>query len=331
MNRREMLIQVLGATGLSLTGQSSHGAVSPVYSGWVDDRTIRENFVRTLSKPYLSQQSSSIRGTGRGKVVLLYKFFEELVGTLTPHHQEIGDCIGHSFGLGIDVLTAVQIIMHGHSEQWVTKCATEIIYGGSRVEVGNKKIRGDGSMGVWAGEFIKKWGVLLRKPYLDGEYDYTEYSGSVARTLGRTGVPDDLEAICRKHPVKTCAIVRSWEECRDSVANGYPITLNSKVGFKRGRSGYHRDKDGFLSRSRRSWYHSMVILGIDDNYKRPGGLIVNSWGPNWVSGPTRHEQPAGSFWADASAIDRAVKQGDSIVLSGYSGYPQVNIDNYKLW
>ena len=75
----------------------------------------------------------------------------------------------------------------------------------------------------------------------------------------------------------------------------------------------------------------MVILGIDDNYKRPGGLIVNSWGPNWVSGPTRHEQPAGSFWADASAIDRAVKQGDSIVLSGYSGYPQVNIDNYKLW
>lgn len=329
MNRREMLARTLGVAGLSLTGQLSYGAVLGVDSGWIDDRLTRENFIRTLSKPYLSQQDSSIRGTGKGKVVLLYKFFEELTGALVPHSQAraVGDCIGHSFGLGVDVLTAVQIMMHEYPEQWITKCATEIIYAGARIEVGHKT-KGKGAMGVWAAEFIKEWGVLLRQPYLDGKYDYTKYSGSIARTLGKTGVPDDLEPLCRDHPVKTSAIVRSWEECRDSIVNGYPVAMSSRTGFVK---PWRRDKEGFLKRSRHPWYHSMIILGIDDSYRRPGGLLVNSWGPNWVSGPTRHEQPAGSFWVDASVIDRAMKQGDSVALSNYIGYPRVNINEYELW
>lgn len=331
MNRREMLKRTVITTGLLATGQMSYGAEQPLYSGWIDDSVARANFVKTCQRPYLSQQNYHIKGTGAGKIILLHKFFEELTGPLVPHRQVGNDCIGHSFGLGIDVLTAVRIIMHSQPERWVKKCATEIIYAGSRVEIGKGKIRGGGSVGVWAAEFIKEWGVLLRQPYLDGKYDYTDYSGSVARRLGKTGVPDDLEPLCRAHPVKTCAIVRSWEECRDSIANGFPVALSSSIGFKITKSGSRRDKDGFLKRSRRSWNHSMVILGIDDNAKRPGALLVNSWGRNWISGPTRHDQPAGSFWADASAIDSATKQGDSIALSGYVGYPRVNIDDYKLW
>jgi hypothetical protein len=331
MNRREMLTRTLSAAGLLASGQLSYGAGQPYYGGWIDDSIAQANFAATQQYPYLSQQNADIKGSGNGKVVLLYKFFEELAGPLVPHYQEAGTCVADAFGLGIDVLTAVQIIMHGQPERWITKCATELIYAGSRVEVGKGKIRGDGSVGVWAAEFIREWGILLRQPYLDGKYNYTEYSGAVARRLGKTGVPDDLESLCRKHPVKTCAIVRSWEECRDSVANGYPVVLSSDVGFKTTRSGYRRDKDGFLSRSRRSWNHSMVILGIDDNPKRPGGLLINSWGSNWISGPIRHGQPVGSFWADASAINSALEGEDSVALSNYVGYPRVNVDDYKLW
>lgn len=187
----------------------------------------------------------------------------------------VHNCVAHSFGLGTDVLTAVQILMHLKPERWVTKCATELIYAGSRIEVGGGRIRGDGSMGVWAAEFIKDWGILLRLPYLDGAYDFTEYSGAKARQLGRRGqgVPDELEPLCKLHPVKTCSIVRSWEECRDAVANGYPVAMSSSVGFNS-----TRDRDGFLRRSRRPWYHSMIILGIDDAYRRPGALVQNSWG-----------------------------------------------------
>lgn len=341
MYRREMLKRLLGATGgfyiSNLFGKSCYGdgmpiqlqtdTMLPLQSGWVDDPVARQAFIDTESRPFLSQQNDAIRGSGKGKVVLLYKLFEELTAVpLVPHRQAIGDCVAHAFGLGVDVLTAVRVLMFNQPEKWVAKSATEIIYAGSRVEASSRRLRGDGSMGVWASKFIREWGVLLRQKYLGGDYDYTNYSGSVARKLGKSGVPDELEPLCREHPVKTCSIVCSWEECRDSVANGYPVAMCSNTGFNK-----TRDKDGFLRRSRRPWYHAMIILGIDDKYKRPGGLIQNSWGKSWVSGPTRHGQPVGSFWADASVIDRAMRQGDSIALSGYVGYPRIAVPDYRIW
>lgn len=342
MHRRDMLKKVLQTSGAFFAGgllgsQYRHtggvpkglqaNTMQPLQCGWVDDPVARQSFIESQEKAYLGQQNQAIHGSGEGKVVLLHKLYENVInGPLVPHFQEIGDCVAHGFGLGVDVLTAVRMLMFGQPERWITKAATEIIYAGSRVEVGGGGIRGDGSMGTWAAEFIRNWGVLLRRAYLDGAYDYTDYSGSLSRKLGRSGVPNALEPLCREHPVKTCALVQSWEECRDAVANGYPVVMCSNTGFTT-----TRDRDGFLRRTRRPWFHAMLIHGIDDSSRRPGGLVQNSWGENWVDGPTRHDQPAGSFWADARTIDRAMKQGDSIALSGYVGYPRVEIPNYEIW
>lgn len=239
----------------------------------------------------------------------------------------VHNCVAHAAGLSIDILTAVRILMQNHSEKWVAKAATEIIYAGARIEVGGGQLGySDGSWGVWAGEFVRKWGVLLRQEYLG--HDFTTYSGRVARTLGspRKGVPDELEPLCKLHPVKTCALVKSWEECRDSVANGYPVAMCSNIGFTT-----KRDSNGFLRRSRRPWYHAMAIIGVDDEYRRPGALVQNSWGRSWASGPKRHEQPDGSFWCDADTIDAAMRQGDSIAFSGYVGYPRNDIPDYIIF
>jgi hypothetical protein len=305
-------------------------ATTPLFTGWINDAESRKQFVKTHQFPFFRQHLQGIKGTGEGKKVLLYKLFEQVTGRpLVPHYQQIGDCVGHAYGLGVDVLTAVQMLMHNKSEQWVAKSATEIIYAGSRIEVGKGRLSGDGSHGVWAAEFIRKWGVLLRQSYLNGAFDYTTYAGQVARTLGRrgAGVPDALEPLCKLHPVKTCALVNSWEECRDAVANGYPVTMCSNIGFTS-----RRDRDGFLRRGRKAWYHAMAIIGMDDEYRRGGALIQNSWGGDtWVSGPKRHEQPDGSFWCDAATIDAAMKQGDSIALSGYVGYPRQDIPDYTVW
>ena len=65
----------------------------------------------------------------------------------------------------------------------------------------------------------------------------------------------------------------------------------------------------------------MSILGVDDEYKRPGVLVQNSWGRNWISGPKRNNQPDGSFWVDAEEIERRIlSQGDSWAFSGYEGF-----------
>jgi hypothetical protein len=64
----------------------------------------------------------------------------------------------------------------------------------------------------------------------------------------------------------------------------------------------------------------MSILGVDDEYKRPGVLVQNSWGV-WNGGPKRHDQPDGSFWVDAEEIEnRILKIGDCWAFSGYSGF-----------
>jgi len=302
---------------------------SPIRAGWVNRQEAREAFVAKHRHPFLSQLNADIAGTGEGKKVFLWKIFEKLTGEpLKTHHQTIGDCVGHGFGLGIDVLTAVRILMFNKQEHWLTKTATEVIYAGSRIEAGGGQLIGDGSTGVWAAEFIRNWGVLLREPYLNGKYDFTTYSGQKARELGKrgAGVPDPLEPLCKLHPVKTCSVVRSWEECRDAVANGYPVVQCSNIGFTK-----RRDRYGFLRRTRRPWHHAMAILGIDDESHRGGALVQNSWGENWVSGPTRHGQPVGSFWVDAKTIDAAMRQGDSIAMSGYVGYPRLDVPDYILW
>ncbi len=344
MNRRDALRLMAGtagglvAGGGLLTPAYAAGAPfdlyadteNPLLAGWVKDTESRKRFVQDHRYPFLRQQLASIKGTGKGKKVLLYKLFEQVTGRpLVPHRQQIGDCVAQAYGLGVDVLTAVRILMHNKSEKWVTKSATEIIYAGARVEVGHGLLSKDGSYGIWAAEFVRQWGVLLRQSYLNGEFDYTTYSGQLARTLGRrgAGVPDSLEPLCKLHPVKTCALVNSWEECRDAVANGYPVTMCSNIGFTT-----RRDRDGFLRRGRRPWYHAMVILGVDDEYRRAGGLVQNSWGGDiWVSGPKRHGQPDGSFWCDAATIDAAMKQGDSVALSGYVGYPRQDIPDYIIF
>jgi len=343
MNRRTALKRCVSSVGGFFTGSGliapgfSRGApsdlytrgTSPLYTGWIDDLEARKQFVKKYRYPFLSQQSDQIKGTGKGKKVLLWKLLEQVTGApLVPHTQTIGDCVSHAYGLGVDILTAVRIIIFQMPERWLAEAATEIIYAGARVEVGGGKVGGDGATGVWAAEFIRSWGVLLRQSYLNGAYDFTTYNGAAARELARRGhgVPDELEPFCKLHPVKTCAIVRSWEECRDAVANGYPVAMCSKLGFNT-----KRDKDGFLRRSLRPWYHSMAIIGIDDEYRRPGALVQNSWGSQWVEGPTRHGQPAGSFWCDASTIDSGLRQGDSFALSGYVGYPRVDIPDYILW
>jgi hypothetical protein len=300
-----------------------------IQGGWLQDPQVARYFTRDRTNPYLKQVNQEIRGTGKGQIALLWPFLEQCTGgPLVPHLQEIGDCVSHGYGLGVDILTACQIIKKNSAQRWVAPAATEIIYGGGRIEVAKQLYKkewwGDGMTGTVAAEFLVRFGALLRQTYLN-KWDFTQYDGNVARTFGQKGVPDALEPLCKVHPIGSVTLATSWEEARDCIYNGYPVTLCSSQGFNTRRG---RDRDGFLAPSRNPWMHCMLLAGMDDSTDRPGGLIINSWGSTWVSGPTRHNQPAGSFWADASVIDRICKQGDSIALSCYAGYPR---QDYLLW
>lgn len=292
--------------------------------GWVNDPDAVSTVLTQLPRPYFMDAAAPIEGSGKGKVALLYKALRTVRGNDLIQTQAIGDCVSHGWAKCVSVLMAVEILLRGEPEEYLADPATEPIYGGSRVEVGGGRLRGDGSIGAWAAKWVsERGGVLLRKRY--GDIDLTTYSGALARNWGARGVPDELEPTAREHPVRTTSLIRTYDEARDALANGYPIPVCSNQGFRS-----VRDSDGFC-RPSGSWPHCMAVIGLDDAHSRPGVLIDNSWGASWVSGPKRHDQPDGSFWCDADVFERMLSGHDSFAISSFEGYPAKPPDWDRLW
>jgi len=283
--------------------------------GWIDDPAAVEAVMNDLPFPVFSDIWTPIKDSGKGKRVLLYDFIRKASnGQYPKRKQTIGDCVAHGAAYAVDAVKSVDIILKNEFEEWVEETATEDIYAGSRVQIGGGRIRGDGSIGAWAARYVNEYGALPRGKY--GNVDLTTYSGSKARSWGRggAGVPKSLIPTAKKHPIQTVSQVTTYEEVRDLIANGYAVTIASMQGFSS-----KRDSEGF-ARPQGSWAHQMSILAVDDEYKRPGVLVQNSWG-TWNSGPKRHDQPNGSFWVDAEEIERRIlKKGDSWAFSGYEGF-----------
>ena len=299
--------------------------------GWVppEERTYevakRHDELLTVASVF-SSVAAPLTDSGAGKVVLLYKALEKVLGRpMAPREQAIGDCVSWGAAHCVDVVSAVEIAIKGESEKYVADCATEWIYGTSRVIQGGGRLRNsDGSLGSWAQAAVKENGTLIRKDYGNG-VDLTRYSGERAKDWGFRGLPFEMEATADQHPIGATALVKSYEEARDSIANGYPVMVCSGIGFT-----MERDSEGFCKR-KGSWAHCMAFTGVDDSHSRPGLLCQNSWG-DYLKGGRRHDQPVGSFWVDADTADAMLKQADSYALSNFKGYPkQVDKLDHNPW
>ena len=288
--------------------------------GWVHDPAAIEAVAAALPVPeFRATEAYTAPYTGPDDV-FLWDACRKVTGDLLPPRDQkgVGSCVSFGTASAIEHLICVQIATGERAE--FRELAQEVIYGGSRVEVGGGKIGGDGSVGAWAAKFVQDWGVVARGVH--GSHDLTRYDEGRCREYGRRGVPPDLETLAREHPVKTVANVKSWDECRAAVRNGYPVAVCSTQGFTMAR-----DADGFC-RPQGSWPHCMAIVGVKGK-PREGAFILNSWGGSAHTGPTGagNPSPAG-FWAEAAVVDRMLKQGDSWAFSGFVGFPARKLDWY---
>lgn len=273
-----------------------------------------------LKHPMFAPAASFLNNKYDGVVALLYNYLTTLTGEFPHQVQEGPDCTSFATSYCISTLSATEIVLKGDFEEWAGMISTEDIYGGSRVNVGKGQLgRSGGSYGGWVSRYVHEFGTLLRKKY---DYiDLSTYNWELADKWGYTGVPKAMLDVAREHPVKTISLVKTYEEVRAAIANGYPVNVCSSQGFTN-----QRDKEGFLQPSG-SWPHSMAVLGVDDkgegcSKNRPGVLIMNSWGTEWISGPRRHNQPQGSFWVDADVFEqRMLSDEDSWAYSDFDGYP----------
>ena len=243
---------------------------------WCDPEDT-DKLLGELPHPLFGVAASDLYSSGEGKVALLYKSVQKFDPTFGAHErQTTGDCVSHSTRNAVDVTRSHEII-GGQSESFETRGATEAIYGS----------RGHGGQGMScsvAARFVhQNGGILLRKDY--GFVDFSEYKSSIGSRWGRSGVPKEVKAEGKKHQVKTISLVKSIDEARDAIANGYALSVCSNYGFSS-----KRNNDGIARRSG-SWNHAMCWTAMDDSrekYDETLFLIQNSWG-KFNGGPKMHD------------------------------------------
>jgi hypothetical protein len=258
--------------------------------------------------------------------VYLWDAYRKLHGTVPPPQNQnpVGSCVSFGTSRAVERTMAVQIALRRRPEEFYP-IVEEVVYAGSRVEVGGGRIKGDGSVGAWAAKFVKGWGVVKRGKHLS--YDLTTYDPDRCRSWGRSGVPDDLEAVAREHPVKDVTQVKDWTQAKSALASGYGIAICSNTGFQ----GMKRDSRGVLE-PRGAWAHCMCCDGY---HTEPDGSeyghIENSWGASAHTGPVGWGEPStAGFWVRSAVVDRMLKQDDSWAFADVRGFPARTIDWFVL-
>jgi hypothetical protein len=287
--------------------------------GYYKDDAVKEAFQSRLLFPYASVCNQAIKDTSAKQIFLGHKILEAVFGRFIFYNQtSVGDCVAQSFAGAANVLKACQIFS-GKLEQFGHPVSVEDLYHGARIIIGRGALGyQDGAIPVHMLQYAQAYGILEQKKY--DSVDLSVYNSDRSRDWGspNRSIPAELLIIAKESSIEQYTQVRTYRETCDMLYNGYRVTVASNIAFTN-----VRDNDGFARIDwNNRWPHQMYVLAFDDEFKRPGVLIMNSWPTEWIRGPKRHEQPEGSFWVDASDFERYVLGAqDSWSISNFEGYP----------
>lgn len=275
-----------------------------------------------------AHDNPGLAGSGEGKVALLYRYVLALSRqSNNPNPYEVaqkrGDCVSFSTRNACDALRATEIAVKGDVEAWIAETATEPIYW-------YRGHSGEGATCSRLAEWVTKaGGMMLRQAYPDLRLDLTEYDPKIGQD-GKQGPPVSVRTIAAEHQVRYATLVKSVEEARDAIANGYPLSVCSGYSFSDKRS-----KDGIAARTPGGWAHAMAWLAVDDSAdaRRLGGplfYVQNSWSNRWNSGgwPERYgENPGGGFWIVAKDAAGMISSGAAYSFADAKGFRPKSLPN----
>jgi len=291
--------------------------------GYQPNRVATKAFLATLDKPTLAQAGPDLV-LDESKDVFLGNALLQVNPGWRRGAQTIGSCVGWGWSLSVDVLAACDVVLRNEPEAYGgdTLCAS--VYGFSRVEVrGQKNYGGDGSYGGAAAKAVTKYGTLhLGQAY--GKATYTQQSGTLEKSWGRDGVPDELEPYAKQHKVQAVTLATSFEDAAKAIQNGYPVAVCSGQGFSMTL------RDGYLTPSG-SWAHCMMFLGV--RWKPyPALFCENSWGNCYTGTPDKNVPKPFQFsggWVKAATCASMLSGEDSFALAGFEGFkPRQLPDNW---
>lgn len=232
--------------------------------------------------------------------------------------QKRGDCVSWGAKHTSEYLQCVLSLLKNKDVKYRPVFAP-YYYGTGRTYVGRGQLgdsrdgKNDGSLGTWMAEAVQKYGTLFAD-----EPGVPEYSGDIAGAWGDRDARPDLDkwqAIAKVFLVKSVAKINNWDELCAALANGYPCTVASNVGYEMtpGSEGYHR-RSG-------SWAHQMMIYGYDN--KKNCALITNSWGD--VHGRLKDfnsddAMPIGTIRARKDAINEMIAANEVFTFGDMDGF-----------
>ena len=251
--------------------------------------------VLLLATPELSpdEYPSSWKDGGKGKTYVLYRKHN-----VTAMSQgQVGSCVGTAVAKALEMQTGRK-----YSAEWCYAISRDYF-----------DASGDspGSYGVWGAQAMRDVGPVLARNYAILGYNLEKYKPSVAKSWQARGPPESMRAFADGKIVTGFVQITTWEELRDSIAQGNPVIVGSSVGFGR-RRGQVRSRTGTLrARWWSRWHHAMVFCGVSDG-KSKRALLLNSWGRTWVKGPKwLGDEPDGSFWISKRDARKMIRQGDA--------------------
>jgi len=172
----------------------------------------------------------------------------------------------------------------------------------------------------------KTWGFLTVSD------NPPQYSGSLARTWGCNGVPENFRTIGRQRAGGDVYPIRSVEELRDAICNSFPCTIATR--FSPG-DRYTIDGRGCLR-----WNgpmlggHQMCVTGYDGSLGvgHEYFFIQNSHGPNAsASAPPQQGEPRGGFWIPLSLARQWLVKGECWAMSDVAGFPAEDKIDWSLF
>jgi hypothetical protein len=252
-------------------------------------------------------------------LISLHDAAVKVIGHFLPVRSQgsAGTCVSFGTVRAVELTMLVAIARNGAFSFPANGIATEPVYGGSRIEIGKGRLgRGDGSIGAWAAEFVKRWGIAPRQAFPAFGFDLSEYSIDISRNWGRNGVPDGFEPTLKQHPVGGIAKITSIEGALRALASGHGIAESSNRLLNR-----NRNSDGTIG-TYRGGGHCMAIVGA----KKKNGVWWfqddNSWG-NYHGGglDPAFPCPAGGM-IHQDDFANIIDQGDTWAFSDVVGFPQ---------
>lgn len=232
----------------------------------------------------------------------------------------VHNCVSFGARHSTMLLSLADILLRGDREKF-RPVFSPYYYGTGRIYVGGWGGYQDGSVGSWMAKAVMQYGTLF-----SDEPGVPKYSGQVAKSFGaaaRNGI-DKFKATGIKYPVKSAALIKTWEDLASSLVNGYPVTTASNLGYSMepGRDGFHQQIT--------KWNHQLCIIGIDETYGDDHyALLLNSWDD--VHGhlkdfQTREDLPISILRVRRKDVEKHLAQNECFAYSQFDGFPEQPIE-----